>query len=55
MEYSKLGRTGWQISRVSFGAWGIGGDAWGPTDDDASMRVRDVYDRRLRSAIHGRW
>ena len=39
MERRELGRTGWRISPVSFGAWGIGGDAWGSTDDDESMRV----------------
>ena len=29
MEYRALGRTGWNISEIGFGAWGIGGDAWG--------------------------
>jgi len=37
MEYRTLGRTGWNISAIGFGAWGIGGDAWGPTDDTASL------------------
>ena len=36
MRYRPLGRTGWQVSEVSFGAWAIGG-AWGPPDDTASM------------------
>jgi aryl-alcohol dehydrogenase-like predicted oxidoreductase len=35
MEYRQLGRTGWRVSTVSFGAWAIGG-AWGPVDDRAS-------------------
>ena len=39
MEYGELGRTGWQISAISFGAWAIGGDAWGRTDDDESLRA----------------
>jgi aryl-alcohol dehydrogenase-like predicted oxidoreductase len=39
MERRELGRTGWHISPISFGAWGIGGDAWGSTDDDESMRA----------------
>ncbi|MEO8337109.1 MAG: aldo/keto reductase [bacterium] len=39
MNYRELGRTGWQISEVSFGAWGIGGDVWGPTDDRTSLRA----------------
>src|SRR5215208_3030540 len=38
MEYRELGRTGWRISAISFGAWAIGGDAWGTTDDAESMR-----------------
>ncbi|HEY0755608.1 MAG TPA: aldo/keto reductase [Ktedonobacteraceae bacterium] len=37
MEYRILGRTGWNISEISFGAWGIGGDAWGSTDDRSSL------------------
>lgn len=39
MEYRELGRTGWKVSTISFGAWGIGGDVWGTTDDDESMRA----------------
>ena len=39
MEYRELGRTGWKVSTISFGAWGIGGDVWGNTDDDESMRA----------------
>jgi aryl-alcohol dehydrogenase-like predicted oxidoreductase len=39
MEYRELGRTGWRISAISFGAWAIGGDAWGKTDDEESMRT----------------
>ncbi|HXL37509.1 MAG TPA: aldo/keto reductase, partial [Ktedonobacteraceae bacterium] len=37
MEYRTFGRTGWNISAIGFGAWGIGGDAWGPTDDKTSL------------------
>src|SRR5437870_5964936 len=37
MEYRALGRTGWKISAIGFGAWGIGGDAWGTTDDKTSL------------------
>ncbi len=37
MEYRALGRTGWNISAIGFGAWGIGGDAWGTTDDKTSL------------------
>jgi len=37
MQYRELGRTGWRISEISFGAWAIGGDAWGRTDDRESL------------------
>jgi len=36
MQYRPLGRTGWNVSSVSFGAWAIGG-TWGPVDDEVSM------------------
>jgi len=39
MEYRALGRTGMHVSAVSFGAWGIGGSAWGGADDGESMRA----------------
>jgi aryl-alcohol dehydrogenase-like predicted oxidoreductase len=31
-----LGRTGWKVSEISFGAWAIGG-AWGSVDDAESL------------------
>lgn len=36
MEYRELGRTGWKISTISFGAWAVGG-AWGQVDDRESQ------------------
>jgi aryl-alcohol dehydrogenase-like predicted oxidoreductase len=36
MEYRELGRTGWKVSPISFGAWAIGG-AWGEVDDKESL------------------
>ena len=36
MNYRELGRTGWQVSEVSFGAWAIGG-SWGSVDDKESI------------------
>jgi aryl-alcohol dehydrogenase-like predicted oxidoreductase len=35
MEYRELGRTGWRVSAISFGAWAIGG-TWGTVDDRES-------------------
>ena len=36
MKYRSLGRTGWKVSEISFGAWAIGG-AWGDVDDKDSL------------------
>lgn len=36
MQYRLLGRTGFEVSTVSFGAWAIGG-TWGPVDDGESL------------------
>lgn len=36
MNYRTLGRTGWKVSEISFGAWAIGG-AWGTVEDDVSL------------------
>jgi aryl-alcohol dehydrogenase-like predicted oxidoreductase len=36
MQYRTLGRTGWKVSAVSFGAWAIGG-SWGPVKDAESI------------------
>jgi aryl-alcohol dehydrogenase-like predicted oxidoreductase len=36
MKYRELGRTGWKVSEVSFGAWAIG-SAWGNVDDNESL------------------
>jgi len=37
MQYKELGRTGYQVSTISFGAWAIGG-TWGDLDDSEAMR-----------------
>lgn len=36
MHYREYGRTGWQVSDISFGAWAIGA-TWGTVDDTESM------------------
>ncbi len=36
MKFRALGRTGWKVSEVSFGAWAIGG-AWGDVSDEESL------------------
>jgi aryl-alcohol dehydrogenase-like predicted oxidoreductase len=38
MRYRVWGRTGWNVSEISFGAWAIGG-AWGKVSDSESLRA----------------
>lgn len=37
MRYRTLGRTGYTVSEIGFGAWGIGGAMWQGSEDDASL------------------
>ena len=37
MKCRTFGKTGWQVSEIGFGAWGIGGGQWGGANDDESM------------------
>jgi aryl-alcohol dehydrogenase-like predicted oxidoreductase len=44
VQYRPLGRTGWHVSEVSFGAWAIGG-SWGQvSDDDALAALHQAVD-----------
>ena len=44
MHYRELGRTGWNVSEISFGAWAIG-SAWGHvSDDDALAALHTAVD-----------
>ncbi|MBZ5728052.1 MAG: aldo/keto reductase [Acidobacteriia bacterium] len=41
MRYRKLGRTGFEVSEIGFGAWGIGGKQWlGGSDDESVAALR---------------
>ena len=37
MKYRPFGRLGWQVSEISFGAWALGGGAWGAQNDEDSL------------------
>jgi aryl-alcohol dehydrogenase-like predicted oxidoreductase len=39
MKYRALGRTGLEVSEISFGAWGIGGGMWKESDDAEALRA----------------
>jgi aryl-alcohol dehydrogenase-like predicted oxidoreductase len=44
VNYRPLGRTGWNVSEISFGAWAIGG-AWGHvSDEDALASLHKAVD-----------
>ena len=36
MRYRTLGRTGWQVSEIGYGMWGMGG--WSGSDYDQSRQ-----------------
>lgn len=39
MQYRKLGRTGFEVSEIGYGAWGIGGKQWLGGNDDESLKA----------------
>ena len=39
MKYRTLGRTGYEISEIGFGAWGIGKQLWVGAEDAESLRA----------------
>ncbi len=41
MEYRRVGRSDVNVSEIGFGAWAIGGDAWGPVEDAASITAME--------------
>jgi aryl-alcohol dehydrogenase-like predicted oxidoreductase len=48
MRYRTLGRTGLEVSEISFGAWAIGG-GWGPQDDTDSL---DALNRSIDLGVN---
>ncbi len=48
MRYRKLGKTGFEISEIGYGAWGIGGNLWqGGNDDESLLALRRAIDLGL--------
>jgi aryl-alcohol dehydrogenase-like predicted oxidoreductase len=39
MEYRSFGRTGWKVSEIGYGMWGMAG--WTGSDDQESLRALD--------------
>lgn len=45
MKYRKLGNTGIEVSEIGFGTWGLGGNSYGPVDDNVSKTaLRFAFD-----------
>jgi aryl-alcohol dehydrogenase-like predicted oxidoreductase len=48
MDYRQLGRTGFAVSQVGYGAWGIGGKQWiGASDETSLAALRKAIERGL--------
>jgi aryl-alcohol dehydrogenase-like predicted oxidoreductase len=48
MEFSKIGNTEIEISRIGLGTWAIGGWMWGGTDEQDSIRtIRTAFDHGI--------
>jgi aryl-alcohol dehydrogenase-like predicted oxidoreductase len=48
MNYRKLGKTGFEISEIGYGAWGIGGSIWiGAKDDESQKALHRAIDLGL--------
>lgn len=45
MKYTELGKTGLHVSEIGFGAWAIGGQAWG----------NDITDKNAVAALQEAW
>ncbi len=46
MKTRAFGKTGYQLSEIGYGAWGIGGGLWKGSDDGESVRaLRDAIER----------
>jgi aryl-alcohol dehydrogenase-like predicted oxidoreductase len=45
VRYRRLGRTGFQVSEIGYGAWGIGGTTWrGGSDAESAAALRTAID-----------
>src|SRR5271170_5811819 len=48
MEFSKIGKTKIEISRIGLGTWAIGGWMWGGTDEKESIHtIRSAFDHGI--------
>ena len=46
MHYRTLGKTGFQVSEIGYGAWGIGNSGWiGARDEDSRLSLERAIER----------
>ncbi|MBV8228198.1 MAG: hypothetical protein JO232_23740 [Verrucomicrobia bacterium] len=54
MHYRRLGKTNFNVSEVSLGAWQIGG-GWGDVRPEQVKALANVYNEKIRPLVHQRW
>ncbi|MGA2467025.1 MAG: aldo/keto reductase [Thermodesulfobacteriota bacterium] len=48
MKYRALGSTGIEVSEIGYGTWGLGGNAYGPVDDNESKKaLRRAFEKGI--------
>ena len=48
MKYRALGNTGIEVSEIGYGTWGLGGNAYGPVDDNESKKaLKRAYEKGI--------
>src|SRR5262245_44887040 len=53
MRDRRLGRTGWNVSEIGYGMWGMGG--WTGADDEEALRALDHAVARACSVLGAAW
>ena len=52
MRYRTFGRTGWKVSEIGYGMWGMGG--WTGSDDEESLQALGIgHSTRLQFLRYG--
>jgi len=47
MQYRLLGRTGWQVSKIGFGGWQIGGSCGAVNDEESIRTLHYAWDKGI--------
>ncbi|NLW55108.1 MAG: aldo/keto reductase [Firmicutes bacterium] len=50
MNYAKLGQTGMEVSRITFGCWELGGGMWEKAEDEVNIKLlQTAFDQGVNS------